>query len=111
MAKEDILFQDTVTVVNDWKSLAKKGKFEKTDHSSQTKAVVGTDASHQTVQITHRAIQTEKENNLSSPTSNTEAQSSQMVDFLGRVESLMSSQLIVNAKSSAFQGFPNQIPN
>ncbi len=99
------IFQDSKTSSCEWKSLPKKPKSAAADHGTQTQVFTKTDAGHQSIDHIHRAVQTVKETVPPLSSSSKEANSSEMIAFLGRVEGLMSSLLIDNInKATVFYG-------
>lgn len=99
------MFQDSKTNSCEWKSLPKKAKSAATDHSTQTHVFSKTDAGHQSIELVSHAVQTEKEIIPPISSSSKEANSAEMLAFLGRVEALMSNLLIDNInKAPVFTG-------
>ena len=99
------MFQDSKTNSCEWKSLPKKAKSAATDHSTQTQVFSKTDAGHQSIELVSHAVQTEKEIIPHISSSSKEANSAEMLAFLGRVEGLMSNLLIDNInKAPVFTG-------
>lgn len=108
---EMLKFDDSKTTSEELASCWKERKVVLTGHATQTSVEKGTSAETQSTFTHNASIQTDQEPALAKYDINTTTSSfdhEKVLDFLNRVKSDVSSQLIANSQSTAFQGYSVQ---